>query len=58
MNKNKQLDQWCKARHGRAHKLAKYLGVSDQYISDLRQMKAGISDARWEQLLNVMEAVA
>lgn len=57
MNKNEQLDQWCKARYGRMQELANAMGFSKQYIFDLRKKTSGISDARWKQILKAMEAI-
>lgn len=57
MTKNQELDQWCKQKNGRMQKLADLMGVSKQYISELRKLKAGISDQKWVVIKSAMEVV-
>lgn len=56
MTKNQELNLWCK-KSGNAQKLANAMGVSKQYISELRKLKAGISDQKWAVIKGAMEVV-
>ena len=57
MTKNQELDNWCKQKNGRMQKLADLMGVSKQYLSELRKLKAGISDQKWVVIKGAMEKI-
>lgn len=57
MNKNQQLYQWLKAKSKRGSALARQMGVSRQYVSEVARMNAGISDRKWIEFQDAMACV-
>ena len=57
MNKNQQLYQWLKAKSKRGSELARQMGVTKQYISEVSHKGTGISDRKWAEFQDAMACV-
>lgn len=57
MNKNKQLYQWLKAKSKRGSALARQMGVSRQYVSEVANRGVGVLDNKWVEFQEAMARV-